>query len=66
MSIRRAVAVAVAAATIGAAIGIAIPAPCVGDDGARCMTDAEYADVLARMDAIRSERSGDRFGTADR
>lgn len=36
-------------------------APCIGDDGAPCLTEAEYADVLATLDVIRSERSGGRF-----
>ena len=36
-------------------------APCIGDDGAPCLTEAEYADVLARLDVLRSERGGDRF-----
>jgi hypothetical protein len=36
-------------------------APCIGDDGAPCLTEAEYADVVERMDVLRSERSGGRF-----
>ena len=59
MRMRTAVAVAFAAFAIGGAIALAIPATC--DDGERCLTEAEYADVLADLDAIRSERSGGRF-----
>jgi hypothetical protein len=58
---RTALAVALTAAITGAAIGFSIPAPCYGDDGYRCVSEAEYADVLARLDVIRSERSGGRF-----
>ena len=58
---RTAVAVAISAVLAGAAISAAIPAPCYGDDGYRCVSEAEYADVLTRLDVIRSERSGDRF-----
>jgi len=57
--LRTAVAGAFAAFAIGGAIALAIPATC--DDGERCLTEAEYADVLADLDAIRSERSGGRF-----
>jgi hypothetical protein len=63
---RTAVAVALAAAITGAAISAAIPAPCYGDDGYRCVSEAEYADVLARLDVIRSERSGDHFNEGSR
>ena len=41
-------------------------APCISDDGAPCITEAEYADVLVRLDVIRSERSGDRFNEGSR
>lgn len=58
----RTVAALVAAAVLaGTAIASAVPGPCVADDGGRCMTEAQYAEVLHRMDALRSERSGDRF-----
>ena len=56
-----ALAVAAIAAAIGAAISIAIPASC--DDGAPCISEDEYADVLATLDTIRTERSGGRFAT---
>jgi len=56
-----ALAVAAIAAAIGAAIGIALPASC--DDGAPCISEDEYADVLATLDTIRAERSGGRFAT---
>jgi len=59
--VRSFVAASVLTVAIGGAIGAAIPAPCFGDDGYRCVSEAEYADVLARLDVIRSERSGDRF-----
>jgi len=39
-------------------------APCFGDDGDACLTEAEYADVLTRMDVLRGDRSGDRFACA--
>lgn len=32
-----------------------------GDDGYPMLTDAEYADVRSRMDAIRNVRTGGRF-----
>jgi hypothetical protein len=61
MARRTVAAAALTAVLAGAAISAAIPAPCYGDDGYRCVSEAEYADVLARLDVIRSERSGGRF-----
>jgi hypothetical protein len=59
----RTVAVTVAAAIAVTALALPhLPAPtCYGDDGEPCLTAVEYADVLARYDALRSERSGGRF-----
>ena len=62
--LRTALAASVLAVAIGAGIGAAIPTPCYGDDGYRCVSEAEYADVLATLDVIRSERSGGRFTEA--
>ena len=59
----RTVALMVAAAIAVAALALPhLPVPtCYGDDGEQCLTEAEYADVLARYDVLRSERSGGRF-----
>ena len=60
MPLRTAVAVAFASAAAGVALAFALPSPTC-DDGQRCMTPAEYAETVARLEAIRETRTGGRF-----
>jgi len=58
-------AVAVTAAVLFVALADRYGAlrPCIADDGGPCASAAVMADVEARLDVIRSERSGARTWT---
>lgn len=60
MSIPQALALAAASAAAGVALSLALPAPTC-DDGERCATATEYAETIARLEAIRETHTGGRF-----
>jgi hypothetical protein len=41
-------------------------APCIGDDGAPCLTAVEVAELHERVAALRADRSGNRFDEGSR